>query len=147
MKTLFAIIAIFGLLSFTTRGPDKKEIAGMLNNTQTRQEIFRVIQDNPQMLTEFMKDMHGNQKGMASSENYMANRDYMLKMIRSNPGWMRNMIDNMFSVCATDSVMSRDLVNTMHRYHGMMDMMNGYMYRNGMMSGNGNSMMHYYNDK
>ena len=147
MKTILLIVSMLGLLSFTANGPDNKEISSLLSNKQTRQEIFQAIQGNPQFLADFMQEMHGNLQAGNTQQNRMADREYMLSMMHSNPEWMRTMIDNMFSVCATDSAMSRDLVNTMHQYNGMMNMMNGNMYHNGMMSGYNHSMMHYYNDR
>ena len=140
MKTFLVIISMIGLLSFTSAGKDKKDVSSLLNNKQTRQEIFQAIQNNPQLMADFMQEMHGNQQALMGQGNkQFMNQSYMLNLMKNHPEYMQQMMDSMIGASAKDSTWTRQMINQMARYPQMWQMMRYRM--NGMMGNQGSGMM------
>lgn len=154
MKTL-VFFSILTLETFTGYS-QTKDAKGLLNNNETRKEVFNIILNDHGYMTEFMQAMHGNQHAMMmmngenkhmmrngehmdmnsdssmmgnkeqmgmSSQNNMMDRSYFMNMMNKNPGMMQMMIGNMMDVVASDSTMSRNMVNIMYNHPQMMNMM------------------------
>ncbi|MFB6318580.1 hypothetical protein [Saccharicrinis sp. FJH54] len=166
MKTLMVIISMFALMTMNSFG-QTKTINKLLENKESKQELFNAIQNDHQLMSEFMQNMHGNQHAMMmwnnaqmngdnensnmngqhmmhqngtmndSAQQYMMNRSQMMSLMHNNPQMMQLMMKNMVNVSATDTVMSQHLVNQMMQYPQMMYMMN----HQGHMGNGGNGMM------
>lgn len=157
MKTLLIIISM--LLFFTINScSQNEETARLLNNKVTRQEVFNSIQNNHDLMNEFMQNAKGNQHAMMmmqgnnqmmgqtgqmgmNNEQKMMGKSYMMDMMHNNPEMMQMMMNNMVSVCATDSVMSGNLLHTMAQYPLMMRMMRNPMNYEGKMGTHDQGMM------
>lgn len=143
-----------------------KEISSVLNNQETRHELFNAIQNDHEMMTDFMQSAQDNQHAMMmmmmgngqmmgnngqmgmNNHQHMMGQNYMMNMMHNNPGRMDTIMNNMISAYATDSVMSRNMFKGMSQYPQMMQMMKGYMNSHqmigsptqGMMNGNNSQM-------
>ncbi|MGY8913482.1 MAG: hypothetical protein ACKVJF_00160, partial [Flavobacteriales bacterium] len=64
MKTLLIVLSTIGLLSLSScnQGADPQ---ALLENPETRTEVFNAITENHDYMTEFMESMHGSQHTMA----------------------------------------------------------------------------------
>ena len=140
MKTFLVIISMIGLLSFTTTG-QKKDVTKLLDNQQTRTEIFNAIQNNHELMNEFMNHMKGNQHAMMmwQGNTQFMNQKYMRNLMRNHPQAMRQMMNSMIGASATDSTWTNQMIKYMNQYPQMWQMMRYHM--NGMMSNNGRNMM------
>ena len=166
MKTLMVMISMFTLLTMNSFG-QTKAINKLLENKDSRQELFNAIQNDHGLMSEFMQNMHGNQHAMmmwnntqmdkdnangqmhgqhmmhqnesmnGSGHPYMMNRNQMMDLMHNNPQMMQMMMNNMVNVSATDTVMSQHLVNQMMQHPQMMNMMNNQEH----MGNGGNGMM------
>ena len=157
MKTIMIMISMVTFLSFNSLGQNK-EITKLLNNQETRKELFSAIQNDHELMTDFMQNAKGNQHammmmgqngqmmgqngqmGMNNKQQMMGQSD-MMNMMHNNPEMMGMMMNNMISACATDSVMSRNLVHGMARYPQMRQMMKGYKNQQGTMGPHGQGVM------
>ncbi|MFB6341876.1 hypothetical protein ACE1ET_09140 [Saccharicrinis sp. FJH62] len=151
MKTLMIIISMFALMTMNIFG-QTKTINNLLEIKESRQEVFNAIQNDHQLMSEFMQNMHGNQHALMMWNNaqmngnnsndqaqgqYMMNRTQMLSLMHNNPQMMQALMNNMVNVSATDTVMSQHLVNQMMQHPQMMYMMNHH----GNMGSYGHGMM------
>lgn len=119
MKRNVLIMVVAGLI--TLLGCNQKlDVSSMLENEETRTEIFSSISDNPEYLNDFrnyMQDHHGNSqmmmggsmKGMNRRGGMMNMKDStaMMKSFMNNPKMMSNMIQMMH----TKGMMSDDCMN------------------------------------
>ena len=63
MKTLVIFISIVGLVSLNSCN-QQADPQDVLENPETRTEVFNAITKNLDYMTEFMESMHGNQHAM-----------------------------------------------------------------------------------
>ena len=118
MKTLVIILSAIGLLSLNScnQGSDPKTL---LENPETRTEIFNDITENHDYMTEFMVSMHKNEHAM--------------QMMQGNKEMMSNMM-----MGEGKQMMMKDMMGNKEMMHSMMSEMMG----NGKMMGDMMQMMH-----
>ena len=155
MKTLIVIISTMLFLTLNSNGQNKT-MTKFLENKETRQELFNTIQNDHELMMDFMQKMKGNQHAMmminnnnnmmmghegqmGMNNNQMMDQTQMMNMMHNNPSMMEMMMSNMVNVCATDSIMSRKVINMMSQHPQMRSMMMQQMNQNGTM---GTEMMH-----
>ena len=63
MKTLLIVLSAVGLLSLTSCKQETDPLA-LMENPETRTEVFNTISKNHDYMTEFMESMHDNQHAM-----------------------------------------------------------------------------------
>ena len=149
LTTLMVLILSIG--SFAQNEPVDK----ILKNQESKTELFNAIQNDHQLMIEFMQNMHGNEHAMmmwkndqmmgkdkemnqhqmmgeghmmgTGSKHQMMDKSNMMEMMHNNPEMMRVMMSNMVDVCATDSAMSHNMINQMSQHPQMMKMMKNQM--------------------
>lgn len=147
MKTFLIIIVMFGLVSFTGTG-STTNTDELLNDQQTRTEIFNTIQNNHEFMTEFMQQLEGNPQAMMTwqGNTQFMNQKYMLNLMQNHPEVMQQLMNNIISLSAKDSTWTNDMINQMVQYPQMWQIMGSYM--SGMMGTNGSQygygMQHMY---
>lgn len=125
MKTKILIIAVFGLMTLLSCA-QKKDVNAMLENENTRNEIFSSISENPEYMSDFRNYMQehnmgsgmmkGSMNGMKNSGNGMMNGGGMMTMQDSTAmmnSFMNNprMMSNMIQMMHTRGMMSDDCMN------------------------------------
>lgn len=158
-----SMVLILSLSSFA----QSETVDKVLKNQESKTELFNAIQNDHQLMMEFMQNMHGNQHAMMmwkndkmmgqqgkemnqqhqmmgqehmmgeDSDYPMMDKSSMMNMMHNNPVMMQMMMNNMVDVCATDSVMSHNMVDQMSQHPQMMQMMKDQM----MMGTPGKGMM------
>ena len=106
MKTLVIIFSIIGFMTFTSCNQNT-DASIMLENPETRNEIFNTISGNHDMMTSFMESMQTN--------------DHAMQMMQGDKMMMSNM-------------MQGNGMQMMMKDGAMMGNMMQMMYKNGMMS-------------
>ena len=154
MKTLIAIISAMLFLTVNSYGQNKT-ITRLLDNKETRQELFNTIQNDHELMMDFIQSMKGNQHTMTMMKNnnmmmgnegqgmnkyQMMNQSQMMNLMHNNPAMMEMMMSNMVNVSATDSTMTRKFINMMSQHPQMRGLMMNQMNQNGTTMGTG--MMH-----
>jgi hypothetical protein len=133
MKTTTIILMAIGLLSISSC-EQKTDTNAMLENTETRTELFDAIASNHNYMTEFMGNMQGN--------------DHAMQMMKGNQKIMGNMMQGEGIPMMNDSLMSKNMMQSMMKDGKMMHRMMQIMYKEGMMSEDCmNSNMKMMNDK
>ncbi|GAA4281463.1 hypothetical protein [Gaetbulibacter aestuarii] len=120
MKTLIMIISISGLLLFNSCA-QKPDTAQLLENENTRQEIFQNIVDNHDYMMSFMNTMQSSEHAMGMMQG---NHMMMGNMMRG--GGMHTMMK--------DSTMMKSMMTQMLTNKAMMTHMMQMMHNRGMMS-------------
>ena len=123
MKTLVIIISIVGFMTFSSCNQNA-DTSAMLENTETRNEIFDAIANNHDMMTYFMESMQGNDHAtqmMQGNKEMMSNmmmgegKEMMMKDMMGNKEMMHSMMSEMIG----NGEMMGTMMNTMHE-KGMM---------------------------
>ncbi|AVR46355.1 hypothetical protein C7S20_14370 [Christiangramia fulva] len=107
MKVKILVVTFAGLLIFISCNQNKT-VNSILENEETRNEIFGSIIDNPEYMSDFRNYMlehnsgsnmmmGGSMGGMNHSENMMNMQDStaMMQSFMNRPGMMANMIEMM----------------------------------------------------
>ena len=154
---MYLLTTLMVLILSTAGFAQNKAVDNVLENQENKTELFNAIQNDHQLMMEFMQNMHGNQHAMMMWKNNqmmgqqgeemnqqhqmmgqghmmgtdgdypMMDKSSMMDMMHNNPEMMQMMMNNMVDVCATDSVMSRNMINQMSQHPHMMQMMKGQM--------------------
>lgn len=120
MKKTMIILLTIGLVSLTSC-EQKTDPNTMLENSETRTELFDAIASNHNHMTEFMENMQGN--------------DHAMQMMQGNQRMMGNMMQGEgMQMMMKDSMMMNNIM-------GNKQMMNGMM-NDGKMMGTMMKMMH-----
>ena len=126
MKTLVIFISIVGLVSLNSCN-QQADPQAVLENPETRTEVFNAITKNHDYMTEFMESMHGNQHAM--------------QMMQGNKKMMGSMMQGEgMQMMMTDSTMMHSMMNGMMNDGKMMGTMMKMMHEKGMMSEKGMDM-------
>ena len=105
MKTLVIIISIVGFMTFSSCNQNA-EASAMLENSETKNEIFDAIAGNHDMMTSFMESMQNN--------------DHAMQMMQGNKMIMHNMMKgNGMQMMMKDGAMMSNMMQMMHK-NGMM---------------------------
>lgn len=116
MKTLAIIFSIVGIITLNSCGP-KTDSSAILENPETRTEIFTAIADNHDYMAEFMENMQ--------------NSEHAMQMMEGNENMMGN---NGMQTMMKDSLMMHSMMGEMMQNGEMMANMMKMMKENGMMS-------------
>lgn len=120
MKTLLIVLSAVGLLSLNSCKQETDPIA-LMENPETRTEVFNAISKNHDYMTEFMESMHDNQHAM--------------KMMQGNKKMMSSMMQGEgMQMMMKDSTMMHSMMNGMMNDGKMMGTMMKMMHEKGMMS-------------
>lgn len=119
MKALTIILSMIGLVSLNSCTQETNPQA-VLENPETRTEVFNDIAQNDDYMTEFMENMHNNPQAMQ-----MMQGEGMQMMIKDST-MMKNMMDN--------KPMMNSMMNRMINDGKMMGTMMKMMHEKGMMS-------------
>ena len=120
MKTLLIVLSAIGLLSLNSCKQETDPLA-LMENPETRTEVFNAITKNHDYMTEFMESMHGNQHAM--------------QMIQGNKKMMGTMMQGEgMQMMMKDSTMMHSMMNGMMNDGKMMGTMMKMMHEKGMMS-------------
>lgn len=141
MKTLTIIFSMVAFIAFSGYS-QSADIKGLLDKPETRAEIFNTILNNHELMTEFMKNMKGNEHAMMMMEedSKMMGHDGETEMKEGH-----QMMDHakMMEMCKQDSVMCCNMANMMTGNPEMMQMKMQKMKLKGMMRMKGcMQMMH-----
>ena len=120
MKTLLIVLSAVGLLSLNSC---KQEInpQALIENPETRTEVFNAISKNHDYMTEFMESMHDNQHAM--------------QMMQGNKKMMSSMMQGEgMQMMMKDSTMMHSMMDGMMNDGKMMGTMMKMMHEKGMMS-------------
>ena len=120
MKTLVIFISIVGLVSLNSCN-QQADPQAVLENPETRTEVFNAITKNHDYMTEFMESMHGNPATM--------------KMMQGNKKMMGSMMNGQgMQMMMKDSTIMHSMMNRMMGDGKMMGDMMKMMHEKGMMS-------------
>ena len=134
MRTTMIILMAIGLISLSSC-EQKTDTKVMLENSETRTELFDAIASNHNYMTEFMGNIQGN--------------DHAMQMMKGNQKIMGNMMTGQGTqMMMNDSLMSMNMIDSMIKDGKMMNHMMQIMHNEGMMSEDCmNSSMKMMNDK
>lgn len=119
MKTLVIFISIVGLVSLNSCN-QQADPQAVLENPETRTEVFNAITKNHDYMTEFMESMYGNQHAM--------------QMMQGNKKMMGSMMQGEgMQMMMKDSTMMHSMMNGMMNDGKMMGTMMKMMHEKGMM--------------
>ena len=120
MKTLMVILSAIGLLSLNSCNQEKNAQA-LLENPETRNEIFTTIADNHDYMAEFMDNMPKSQHAM--------------QMMHGNKNMMGSMMQGEgMQMMMKDSAMMHSMMNGMMNDGKTMGSMMKMMHEKGMMT-------------
>jgi hypothetical protein len=120
MRTTMIILLTIGLVSLSSCN-QKTDPNTMLENSETRTALFDSIASNHNHMTEFIKNMQGN--------------DHAMQMMQGNQMIMGNMIQGQgMQMMMNDSMMSMNMMHAMMKDGKMMNHMMQMMHNQGMMS-------------
>ncbi|NLP58961.1 hypothetical protein [Lutibacter sp. B1] len=120
MRTLGIIISIIGFVTLSSCN-QKTNSKNMLENSETRTEIYEAISNNHEYMTEFMDKMQSSNHGM--------------QMMQGNKKMMGTMMQgNGMQMMMNDSVMMKNMMQSIMKDGRMMGTMMKMMQQNGMMS-------------
>lgn len=105
MKSLVIIFSMVAFIAFSGYS-QSADIKGLLEKPETRTEIFNAIFNNHELMTEFMKNMKGNEHAMMMMEedSKMMGHDGKMEMKEDH---------QMMEMCAQDSAMCCNMANMM----------------------------------
>ena len=156
MKSITILISMLTVLVFNVNGQNT-DVKGLLDNQETRTEIFNAIASDHQLMMDFMKVAWENEHGammMRNAENHqmkkmeskqgdtmeMNSEHQMMDMMKDNPEMMQKMMGNMMQMCEKDTAMRSQMVNMMTEHPEMMKMCMQKMMEKGMMNPDGKMM-------
>lgn len=120
MKALTIILSMIGLVSLNSCTQETNPQA-VLENPETRTEVFNDIAQNDDYMTEFMESMHDNQHAM--------------QMMQGNKKMMSSMMQGEgMQMMMKDSTMMHSMMDGMMNDGKMMGTMMKMMHEKGMMS-------------
>ncbi|MCG2418799.1 hypothetical protein K8089_07175 [Aequorivita sp. F47161] len=120
MKALTIILSMIGLVSLNSCTQETNPQA-VLENPETRTEVFNDIAQNDDYMTEFMESMHDNQHAM--------------QMMQGNKKMMSSMMQGEgMQMMMKDSTMMHSIMDGMMNDGKMMGTMMKMMHEKGMMS-------------
>lgn len=120
MKTLLIVLSAVGLVSLNSCTQETNPQA-VLENPETRTEVFNDIAQNDDYMTEFMESMHDNQHAM--------------QMMQGNKKMMSSMMQGEgMQMMMKDSTMMHSMMDGMMNDGKMMGTMMKMMHEKGMMS-------------
>jgi len=120
MKTLLIVLSAVGLLSLNSCKQETNTQA-LMENPETRTEVFNAISKNHDYMTEFMESMHDNQHAM--------------QMMQGNKKMMSSMMQGEgMQMMMKDSTMTHSMMDGMMNDGKMMGTMMKMMHEKGMMS-------------
>ncbi|MEX2427538.1 MAG: hypothetical protein WD577_04750 [Bacteroidales bacterium] len=157
MKAITIFISMLTVLVFNVNGQNT-DVKGLLDNQETRTEIFNAISGDHQLMMDFMKVAKENEHGammMRNAENHqmkkmgskkggmigMNDEHQMMGMMKDNPEMMQKMMGNMMEMCEKDSAMCSQMANMMTEHPKMMKMCMQKMKEKGMMGADGKMKM------
>ena len=111
MKTQVIILIAIGLLSLNSCN-QKTDPNAMLENSETRTELFNTITSNHDYMTEFMKNMRGNNHAMQMMQGQgmkIMMKDSMMMMNMMKDG---NMMVKMMKMMHKKGMMSEDCMQS-----------------------------------
>lgn len=109
MKTLILIFSIIGLVTLNScnQNFDSKAV---LDNPETRNELFKTIYDNHEYMTAFMDNM--------------STSDHAMQMMQGNTAMMKTMMNESgMQMMMTDSTMMKSMMNNGQMMSQMIQMM------------------------
>ena len=120
MKTLTIILSMIVLVSLTSC-KQETDLKALMNNPESRTEVYNAISQNEAYMTEFMESMHKNQNTM--------------QMMQGNKKIMSSMMTGEgMQMMMKDSTMMHSMMNGMMNDGKMMGSMMKMMHEKGMMS-------------
>lgn len=152
MKTITIFMSMLTVLVFNVNGQNTN-VKELLDNQETRMEIFNAIANDHQLMMDFMKVAKENEHSammMRNAENHQMkkieskksdivhkNDEHQKKsMMKDNP----EMMENMMEMCEKDSAMCCQMANMMMEHPEMMKMCMQKMKEKGMMNPDGKMM-------
>ena len=144
------------LLVFNVNGQNT-DVKVLLENQETRTEIFNAIASDHHLMMDFMQVAKGNEHGammMRNTENQqkqkmeskkggmteMNDEHQMMGMMKDNPEMMQKMMRNMMQMCEKDTAMRSQMANMMTENPEMMKICMQKMKEKGMMHPDGKMM-------
>ncbi len=120
MKTITLIFLTIGLFTLNSCA-QKTDVNAMLENSETRSEIFDAIANNHNYMTGFMDNMQGSEHAM--------------QMMQGDTKMMGNMMqDQGMQMMMKDSMLMGNMIQNMMKDGKMMGKMMKMMHEKGMMS-------------
>ena len=156
MKTITIFITMLTVLVFNVNGQNA-DVKSLLDNQETRTEIFNAIAEDHQLMMDFMQVAKENEHGammMRNTENHQMKKieskesgmmhkndeHQMMEMMKDNPEMMQKMMGNMMEMCKKDTVMRNQMINMMTEHPEMMKMCMQKMKEKGTMDPDGKMM-------
>jgi hypothetical protein len=140
MKNMLKTVVTLTLLIAALSACQQQDVSTMLENDDTRNEIFNTnISDHEyaeQLMTKMMEDDHtqmmmkGNEQMMNAM---MSDNDQMTTMMKDKPDMMHSMMTKMMNMADSDSSMCAHMMTTMKGKPNMMGQMMDMMHKEGMM--------------
>jgi hypothetical protein len=139
MKTLVIILSAVGLLSLNSCKQETDPQA-LMENSETRTEVFNTITENQDYMSEFMGQMQNSEQTMQMMQGnkkmmtmMMSEKEKMMEMMKENPEMMQGMMNNMMNMADADSSMCAHMMTMMKDKPNMMGQMMEMMNKEGMM--------------
>lgn len=132
MKTLLIIFSIVGLITFSSCN-QKTDVNALLQNTETKNEIFSAVIKDHNMMMSFMEKMQGNEHAMQMMQGNKKMMDMMMKDSLMKNNMMHsimkdgNMMGDMMKMMNKEGMMSEDCMKSCIKMMGDkgMNMMEG----------------------
>ena len=132
MKTITMIISILWFITFNSCA-QKTDVGELLDNSETRSEIFEAIATDQDQMMAFMESIENNEDAMQMMHG---NCMMMGKMMKGNNGKRMMMKDSMkmYNMMMKDSMMMHNMMGNMMKNKQMMGNMVQMMNKKGMMT-------------
>ena len=116
MKTLLIVLSAIGLLSLNSCKQETNTQA-LMENPETRTEVFNAISKNHDYMTEFMENMHNNPQAMQMMQGNKNMMDAMMQgegmqMMMEDGMMMHSMMDGMMKMMHEKGMMSEDCMES-----------------------------------
>lgn len=122
MKTLLIVLSAVGLLSLNSCKQETNTQA-LMENPETRTEVFNAISKNHDYMTEFMENMHNNPQAMQMMQGNKNMMDAMMQgegmqMMMEDGMMMHSMMDGMMKMMHEKGMMSEDCMESCSKMMG-----------------------------
>ncbi|QFZ54855.1 DUF4175 domain-containing protein [Oceanihabitans sp. IOP_32] len=122
MKALTIILSMIGLVSLNSCTQETNPQA-VLENPETRTEVFNDIAQNDDYMTEFMENMHNNPQAMQMMQGNKNMMDAMMQgegmqMMMEDGMMMHSMMDGMMKMMHEKGMMSEDCMESCSKMMG-----------------------------
>lgn len=122
MKTLLIVLSAVGLLSLNSCKQETNTQA-LMENPETRTEVFNAISKNHDYMTEFMESMHDNQHAMQMMQGNKKMMSSMMQgegmqMMMKDSTMMHSMMDGMMKMMHEKGMMSEDCMESCSKMMG-----------------------------